>query len=95
MALADSYSDIVAGIVCQFSSVVSDAGMIQFTPGVNLDNIKNDSLGQQYNTPEVVITNRGADVAVVGRAIINAENPAKTAEEYKRQLWSAYVARIK
>lgn len=96
MVLAESYPDVVAGIVCQFSSVVQHPGFIQLTPGVNLqDSVKSDTLGQQYNTPEIVVTNRGADVAVVGRAIINAANPAKTAEEYKKQLWNAYLARVK
>ncbi|XP_065207810.1 uridine 5'-monophosphate synthase-like [Planococcus citri] len=92
--LAKSYSDIVSGMVCQSASTVSEPGMIQLTPGVNLE-AKNDNLGQQYNSPEEVITNRGADIAVVGRAIITAQNPSKTAEEYKKQLWNAYSARIK
>lgn len=92
--MAESYSGIVAGFVCQSPSVVSEPGMIQLTPGVNLE-AKSDNLGQQYNSPEEVITNRGADIAVVGRAIINAQNPSKTSEEYKKQLWNAYLARIK
>ncbi|XP_015186470.1 PREDICTED: uridine 5'-monophosphate synthase [Polistes dominula] len=84
-------SDMVIGLVCQ-SNIISDLGMLQLTPGVKLYN-NCDNLGQQYNTPESVV-NSGADVAVVGRGIIEATDQLATVLEYKKQLWTAYKKRL-
>lgn len=95
MALVNKYLPVVAGVVCQSSSLFSDPGLIQMTPGVNLqENIKSDTLGQQYNSPEDVIINRGADIAVVGRGILNASKRSDAAKQYRRKLWNAYLQRI-
>lgn len=56
--------------------------------------ISEDNLGQQYNSPEVVVLEKGADIAVVGRGVIEAKNIAAAAEEYKNKLWSAYEKRL-
>lgn len=95
MALAEKYSTLVAGIVCQYSSAFTNPGFIQMTPGVNIEeNILSDTLGQQYNTPQKVMVERKADIAVVGRGIINASNPADAAEKYRQKLWEAYLTRV-
>ncbi|XP_043250118.1 uridine 5'-monophosphate synthase [Colletes gigas] len=83
-------SDMVCGIVCQ-SNIFMNLGLIQLTPGVKLSN-SSDDLGQQYNTPESVV-NSGADLAVVGRGITEAENILATTLEYKEELWAAYKKR--
>lgn len=93
MRQAASRPELVAGLVCQSADVVVSPGLLQLTPGVSLSH-GSDSLGQQYNTPQSVVCERGADLAVVGRAIINADNPAATAKEFKTQLWDAYLERI-
>lgn len=56
--------------------------------------ISDDNLGQQYNSPEVVVLEKGADIAVVGRGVIEAKNIATAAKEYKNKLWSAYEKRL-
>ncbi|XP_037036768.1 uridine 5'-monophosphate synthase [Bradysia coprophila] len=87
-------SDFIAGIVCQTLGVVTNPGLIQLTPGVQISNT-NDELSQQYNSPEKVIQEKGADIAVVGRGITNSANAAVAAKEYRDQLWTAYCDRIK
>jgi orotidine-5'-phosphate decarboxylase len=64
------------------------------TPGVQLS-ASNDSLGQQYNTPESVI-NGGTDVIIVGRGIYGPnKNRIEEAKKYQQQGWNAYEQRIK
>lgn len=94
MKMAEAHSDFVAGIVGQSSDLVQDPGLIQLTPGVKLEEGA-DGLGQKYNTPEYVMKEKGADIAVVGRGIISSKNPAEMAKTYRDQLWEAYTARIK
>lgn len=84
-------SDMVTGIVCQ-SNIFSNLGLVQLTPGVKLSQ-GSDNTGQQYNTPEFVV-NSGADLAVVGRGIIEAEDKLAATLEYKEKLWTAYLKRI-
>jgi uridine monophosphate synthetase len=94
MKMADDYPDFVSGIVAQSASLIQDPGLIQLTPGVKLEEGV-DNLGQTYNTPEYVMKEKGADIAVVGRGIISSKNPTEVAKTYRDRLWEAYVARIK
>jgi uridine monophosphate synthetase len=94
MEMAEKYSDIVSGIVAQSSDLLKDPGMIQLTPGCKLEE-SGDNLGQQYNTPEHLIREKGADIAVVGRGIISSKNPTEIAKTYRDRLWAAFEARLK
>ncbi len=85
-------ADFVVGVVCQSKGVVQDPGLLQLTPGCKIDNTT-DGLGQQYDTPEFVIKEKAADIAVVGRGIMNAKDIRVAAELYRNQLWKAYCER--
>uniref|UniRef100_T1PCL7 Uridine 5'-monophosphate synthase n=1 Tax=Musca domestica TaxID=7370 RepID=T1PCL7_MUSDO len=85
--------DFVAGMVCQSSECFAFPGLIQLTPGVKIDEAS-DSLGQQYNTPEYVVKEKGADIAVVGRGIMSAKSLEKAAVLYRDRLWAAYTDRL-
>lgn len=93
MKLAAGDGDFIAGIVAQRKEVVHDPGLIQLTPGCKIDTTT-DGLGQQYNTPDYVVKEKGADIAVVGRGILNAKDIRLAAEKYRDQLWRAYCDRV-
>ena len=91
--MAEKHSDYVIGLVCQSPELIKVPHLIQLTPGVKIEE-GSDGLGQNYNSPEYVVLEKGADVAVVGRGIIKSQNPEKAAILYKEKLWDAYLKRI-
>ncbi|KAJ9589492.1 hypothetical protein L9F63_017309 [Diploptera punctata] len=94
MEMCERYKDFVVGVVAQTPSLIQSPGQIQLTPGVKLNSGNDGNLGQQYNSPENVMLSRGADIAVVGRGITQADDPVQAAEEYRTKLWTAYLKRI-
>lgn len=91
--MATKYSNLITGFVGQNKETFKDPGYIQLTPGVQLES-SNDDLGQVYNTPENVMLEKGADVVVVGRGIVAAQNPEAQAVLYKNTLWNHYLKRV-
>jgi orotidine-5'-phosphate decarboxylase len=49
-----------------------------------------DQLGQQYVTPRQAVGERGADILIVGRAILDSLERVKTAEEYQQEAYRAF-----
>jgi uridine monophosphate synthetase len=91
--MAAKYPNLITGFVCQNKNTFSDPGLLQLTPGVQLESVK-DNLGQVYNTPEKVILEKGADIVVVGRGIVAAKSPETQVIVYKEALWKNYLKRI-
>ncbi|XP_059053065.1 uncharacterized protein LOC131847500 [Achroia grisella] len=90
--MASKNPNIITGFVCQNKDTFKDPGLLQLTPGVQLESAKDD-LGQVYNTPEKVILENGADIVVVGRGIVNAKSP-EAHIVYRDALWKCYSKRI-
>lgn len=57
--------------------------------GVKLEK-GNDGLGQAYMTPEEAF-NKGADLIIVGRGILQASNPVDVAKQYQQAGYQAYI----
>ncbi|CAF0725497.1 unnamed protein product [Rotaria sordida] len=85
---AEKYSDFVIGFISQSRLTTSDK-YLHCTPGVHLTNT-GDQLGQQYVTPRQAIDGRGADIVIVGRAILDSINRVKTAEAYQQECYQVY-----
>lgn len=92
LSMINKHPDFVSGFISQ-SRVSSDPTHIHFTPGVHL-NSKGDSLGQQYVSPEEAILERGADLIIVGRGILNASDRLEATIMYKQRAFSSYCDRV-
>lgn len=95
--------DFVVGFVAQknLNSESKDA-FLTFTPGVGLppegaihdEGARGDGKGQVWRTPKEVIARDGADIVIVGRGILGADDRGKEAERYRKGAWEAYESRI-
>jgi orotidine 5'-phosphate decarboxylase subfamily 1 len=92
LKMAEENADFVTGLITQ-NQFSREPGILHMTPGVKIEE-KKDHLGQQYNTPERVVSN-GSDVIIVGRGILEAKDPAAMAERYRAEGWEAYLNRLK
>lgn len=61
--------------------------MLLLMPGVNLES-KGDAMGQQYVTVQNAVAG-GADLIIVGRGIVVADNPKEQAKIYRKEAWKA------
>lgn len=92
LALANQHTDFVFGFISQHA-LSADPRWLYLTPGIQLQEGV-DHLGQQYVTPEIAITQRGCDVMIIGRGIIQAVDPVRVANEYRSAGWDAYQKRL-
>lgn len=90
--MAEDFPELVLGFVCQ-SRVSHNPGYVHMTPGVRLD-ASGDSLGQQYCDPACAVTERGADVIIVGRGITASLDPVDAAVRYKKAGYDAYLSML-
>src|SRR5581483_11251716 len=89
LKMAEQFPEFVMGFIAQHR-LNDDPKWIYMTPGVRFAEGK-DQLGQQYNTPETAIVNHGTDIIIVGRGIINADDPIGVAQKYREAGWRAYA----
>ncbi|XP_069133542.1 uridine 5'-monophosphate synthase-like isoform X2 [Argopecten irradians] len=87
--MAEANKDFVIGYISQ-SRLSADHDLVHMTPGVKIQ-MGGDSLGQQYVTPQIAVSEKGADVVIVGRGITGAADPLGAALEYKQAGYSAYL----
>ncbi|KAF0977936.1 hypothetical protein FDP41_003258 [Naegleria fowleri] len=93
LRVALEHPDFVSGFICQ-SKLRDDLDQFLYcTPGVRLD-VKGDSLGQQYNSPEYVVCEKKCDVIIVGRGIYHDKDRKGAAQLYRKLGWDAYLKRL-
>ncbi len=90
--LALQYPDNVIGVICR-EKLSDNPALLHLTPGVQLVE-GTDAFGQQYLTPEKVINELQSDIIIVGRGILQAQDPLVQAQQYKKAGWDAYKRRI-
>ncbi|KAJ9051843.1 orotidine 5'-phosphate decarboxylase, variant 2 [Entomophthora muscae] len=91
--LANNHKDFVAGFIASGNLTPSDFSPIVMTPGVALA-ASGDGLGQQYRTPDLILTKNLSDIIIVGRNILNADDPVAEAIKYREAGWNAYLASL-
>lgn len=91
LEMATQFPQFVIGFIAQHK-LNEDPRWLYFTPGVRFSETK-DALGQHYVSPETAILDHGTDVIIVGRGIINADDPLGVARRYREAGWNAYLKR--
>lgn len=91
LKVAEQFADFVIGFITQHA-LSTDPHWINLTPGVKLHDGQ-DKLGQRYMSPKKAILEQGADVIIVGRGIIAADDPLAEARQYREQGWNSYLKR--
>ncbi len=89
MEIVNDKKEYFSGIVAQNDLLGQEAGLLQFTPGINLT-AKGDKHGQTYNSPDKAFKTKATDLLIVGRGIYKAENPIAAAQQYQKEGWTAY-----
>lgn len=88
--MAEAAKEFVCGFISQGRLAGDD--FLYMTPGVQLEK-GGDALGQQYNTPDNIIGDRGSDVIIVGRGVYQSDEVATSAASYREAGWQAYMKR--
>ena len=96
----EKYADVVSGYICHANTKEElkrlknkiPNGQLLLMPGVKLQP-GSDVVGQQYTTVEEAMQG-GADCIIVGRGIIETENPETTAKEYRERAWKIYNGQL-
>ena len=90
VAMVQANQNFVMGFISR-TRLCDNSAMIHMTPGVKLQ-AGGDGLGQQYITPEKAIED-GNDIIIVGRGIIEADDPVGIASQYRDRAWNSLLNR--
>ena len=93
MSWGSDVLDNVVGFVGQSPIEDEPLGWIQFSPGVNMIST-GDGKGQQYSSPEEAILNKGADIIIVGRGLIESSDLIASAAMYRQVGWASLMKRM-
>ena len=80
--MAQEFSDCVVGLICQEGND-KPSSFLCVTPGVRIDTDSDNSL-QTYSNPDRVMREKGTDLLVVGRGILQADDRVEAAKLYSR-----------
>lgn len=83
LKVAQACSNFVVGLIAQKRL---DAYLPTFSPGVHLASL-GDSKGQQYRSPHDALCKDEVDIVIVGRGILQADEPGQAAEMYRSKIW--------
>lgn len=89
VSAALKHDDFVVGFICQ-ERITNDPRFIHFTPGISIQST-GDALGQVYKPPQTAIE-KGTDVVIVGRALIEAADVVTMAKKYQELSYNAYLS---
>ena len=81
--IAREYSDCVVGLICQNGCDKPDS-LLCLTPGIRIGDVHGDSLAQTYIDPNIAVRERGTDLLIVGRGILQAPDRIEAAKLYNR-----------
>lgn len=87
ITLAQQHKDFVIGFTTT-KQQCDDPSFVNIAP-----NVRTDAAETGFFTPEELITQRCADVIIVGRAICEADEPHKVAKQFREVGWQAYQTR--
>lgn len=88
LEMAERFPEFVIGFIAQ-RRLDDNLHWLYMTPGVRFAEGM-DTLGQRYTTPERAIGEHRTDIIIVGRGIINADDPLAVAKKYREAGWKAY-----
>ena len=91
--LSHKYHHFCIGFIAPSKPAGLNSDLITITPGISLDSNK-DLSDQTYMSPSSAISG-GADVIIVGRAIVNSKDPAFESRRYRNEGWKAYLDDLK
>jgi uridine monophosphate synthetase len=84
--MAKKYRDDIIGFICQ--KKIGSCQMLHIVPGISLE-AKDDGADQRYTSPYMAMV-RGADILIVGRAIMDKSDIIGECEKYRKIGWDCY-----
>lgn len=88
--IARKQSDKVFGFISQ--KAIGGADFLYLTPGVKFSS-GGDGMGQKYKTPEQAVE-EGADLIIVGRGILEADDVVEECKRYQSAGWDGYLKKL-